>query len=314
MLEANLNAAFAKMLVSKTPWMAIPIALLAFMLMSVFGIGRAASVNMSVLPPVEALGPDGASWRVSSNRLNLLRSANVESEWDTAFTSPRGKIIDIHFGPDDALVLTNEEGAVWQTLDHGLNWQQMNKSATHAIHRIAWRDYRTALAVGPEGAISRTTDVGKTWQPVHSGVREHLFGVAFVDKNIAWAAGEKGRLLFSKDAGASWERRASGVMHTLLDVEFKNADMGFAVGYNGTLTQTLNGGWRWHGKLPGTRDLHYTDIDIDSGRLTLLTNRDSRTLISHNDGQTWQVVSDKSDTHAALSPGGSRTGADWILQ
>ena len=149
-----------------------------------------------------------------------------------------------------------------------------------------------------------TEDGGATWQRQKVPVQEHLFGLDFIDEHYGVAVGSRGTILITEDGGTTWSNRSLDDDVTLNDVRFIDHQRGWLVGEFGRIYYSNNGGRSW------VKQKSPIEVDFASGEsrsLFRLLLRDSHTLwafgmdgsiLATQNGQTWNVASPTSTSHA----------------
>lgn len=222
----------------------------------------------------------GQSWtkKIPAAGLALFVTVNIVSR-DTAFI--------VSGGP-------NANITVWETVDRGNNWQQVN--AVPNISSFCMTDSKTGYATTPLGVfktvdgwqtsqaltmpfgalfnyvkfqnkdvgfvftpssykILETGDGGITWTQATIGFK--INGLAFADTNRIVAVGETPLIAVSADGGKTWAAPSSTLVYqlTLFAVGFATPSVGFAVGIGGVILKTTDGGQTWSKYVPV-----YTDV------------------------------------------------------
>ncbi len=104
-----------------------------------------------------------------------------------------------------------DSGAIYRSLDGGMNWQQVHTSTITGFSDVAFLDDQIGVATRNDGAMLRTTDGGDTWVPASVSISGNyvLTSVLFRGDGTGFASayrpdGTEGLILSSDDAGANW--------------------------------------------------------------------------------------------------------------
>lgn len=188
-------------------------------------------------------------------------------------------------------------GAIYYTVDGGLNWTSARQGAEEGINQAAFVDSTYGWAVGLAGLLVHTTDGGNSWieqdNPATANMgMSDLLCVSFVDRYRGWTGGTGAWIMNTVDGGMNWVVQTvpptfGGDVH---GIAFVDAAKGFAVGDNGGLLQTSDGGANWNdwsantGTTQVLNSVHF--INANKGWAV----GESGTVIYTTDGgQTWNT-------------------------
>jgi len=222
------------------------------------------------------------------------------------------------------LAVSDEEspvisGRVFKTTDGGTSWQEQSSAFAGenetpvAVHFFDSNNGFTYGATG-EGttteliSIYTTEDGGENWSKVTGDSMPDLLpgegtwiysgnGSYEVLGDHIWFGSNKGRVFHSADRGKTWEVNATGLgEETVSSVAFQDARTGLALFPDlGQAAKTTNGGSNWT-KIELPQSINPTSIEYipESGGTYLITDgiySDSEMLITHDSGESWQIVS-----------------------
>ena len=136
-------------------------------------------------------------------------------------------------------VLLPDSGAIYRSIDGGLNWQQVYSDTATGFSDVAFSSTSNGVATRSDGVILRTTDGGDTWTPatVNLGVPVIMSSVTFRSDGIGFASayrtdGLSGYILISYDDGQTWYENfnTSGFNHSrrIYDLYFFDDSHGYA--------------------------------------------------------------------------------------
>ncbi|MGB3076869.1 MAG: YCF48-related protein [Chitinophagales bacterium] len=148
-----------------------------------------------------------------------------------------------------SLFFTDEEtgfvagyGAIFKTIDGGVNWQFTTASGDF-FQSVYFTNGQTGYVVGSEGTILKTTDGGTNWKHLRNGnnlLQEtwHLEQIVFRNSTEGYIIGEKGLFLKTTNAGESWEEVENAPLINLHGISLTE-DGGYLCGEGGKIYRFL---------------------------------------------------------------------------
>lgn len=208
-------------------------------------------------------------------------------------------------------------GKIYKTTDGGINWVYQSTAFTGfnqtpagiyfwnadegvAFGATCYENYNDQLA------IYTTEDGGDNWEEVTGDqMPDQLAGEGICwwsgNSNYAavgdtiWFFTSKNRIFRSTDRGRSWEAFLSDLTNAI-SIAFKDAQNGILVGiYPNGAARTTDGGESWS-SIPIPNDIRATEITYVPGTEGTYLIQDGDVmgdqdmLVSHDDGNTWEVV------------------------
>lgn len=193
------------------------------------------------------------------------------------------------------------EGAVFATKDGGRTWKRQQATLPSGyfpdgsrwiLRDVYFSDRNTGWVVG-EGMIFWTTDGGKTWRLADAKKLDYKH-IRFLDDEYGWATQREGEeFAITNDGGRRWNVSAGlpGFGAQSPYIVFLTPRYGFATLVS--LYETKNQGRKWSrrttGSIDRTQPLQYIERAMDGTLIALgLNERGVTTLVSTDDGMTWQ--------------------------
>ena len=221
----------------------------------------------------------------------------------------REALTDVHTFNENVAIAIGVGGAVYKTIDQGINWLKINSGTTSNLDAIFFLDENTGWIVGSNGIILKTSDGGNSWRLIETDLNT-LLDVYFLDANVGWVI-TSSRIYKTTNGGENWVEKFASAETTYFfeSIAFCNASNGIAVGSMGKMYRTADGGENWaimeteeavwmfdvqfttatHGWIAGLRASRISitiggmfggvSIEIDDPRYTLWETTDS--------GYTW---------------------------
>jgi photosystem II stability/assembly factor-like uncharacterized protein len=164
------------------------------------------------------------------------------------------------------------------------------------------RDHLYGLAIaqdqhvwvaGSDGKILHTDKAGSgwIWTAQKAGVETDFQAIAAWDKQRAVAVGNQGVALFTADGGANWmgaQAPKSSVANKLVRVEAQPGGLGYAVGEYNAILKSADYGRTWT-RLTAEKDVVWYGL-ATAGKKILVAGEFGRTLISADEGASWQEI------------------------
>lgn len=253
--------------------------------------------------PLHDLMTYGSSGIGLSDAGRIVRTVDGGSTWNLLSTAlPVDQ--SVGFSDDTTAFAVGKAGKMYQSIDAGLKWIQLNVPAQSDLFTVRFINSLTGFAAGNDGVLLRTSDGGQSWQNSTNQFAGAIYGLTFSDSAHGLAAGmtvdaNQGKhrlLLMTVDGGVSWfpSQTISG-NGTLNDVSFDGASF-FIVGDAGYAARSTNGGQSWTSlQLPGkpTTDFHAVSgiaIPPFSGIVSpreYVGGADGSIYVSEDHGLTW---------------------------
>lgn len=191
----------------------------------------------------------------------------VSPDTGWAELQPRGRIRELHVGPDGRVWMGSMQGEIFTADSVNGKWRLVlgpprDPDAAEdfglglpEIDRVTWLSARTAIASGYIGPASserkelvlRTTDGGARWDRVSVGEDQWVYD-AFVDRNGGvWLGGSSGALVFSGDSGRTWRTvsRPFDGSTRLHSIWMDDGRTGVVAALGNALKATDDGGRTW---------------------------------------------------------------------
>jgi photosystem II stability/assembly factor-like uncharacterized protein len=194
------------------------------------------------------------------------------------------------------------------TRDGSGGWQKRDSGTTERLLSVGLNSKGDAVAVGSFGTVIMSTDRGATWHPIAPDwgtlVKDqgdqfmpHIYAVQIDDNDTITIAGELGSILRTQDAGKSWAFLHHGdvasqkEVESLFALDIRSDGVAYAVGQNGLILRSKDGGQTWQN----------ANSNINSNLLAIHSSTDGvivatgmySMLVSKDDGQSWDIVSDQ---------------------
>jgi photosystem II stability/assembly factor-like uncharacterized protein len=142
-----------------------------------------------------------------------------------------------------------DSGAVYRTVNGGMNWQQVLADTVTGFSDVVFRDQLTGMAARNDGVIMRTLDGGDTWSPVTLPLPDDLVltTITYRPDGVCFAGafrpdGSHAYILMSGDDGATWVVNYStadnDAFRRILGLTFFDDEHGYAGNHAGMLYTT----------------------------------------------------------------------------
>ncbi|HRF64346.1 MAG TPA: hypothetical protein PK850_00185 [Ignavibacteria bacterium] len=149
---------------------------------------------------------------------------------------------------------SQDQGAIWRSVDHGENWTQV-KSELDNFSQIIENYYSGSVifAVSESNTdrkLFRSTDDGNTWTELSLPNASKVVPVSFSER---WLATEYSDIKYSDDNGDTWQTAYSTSNNPVYDIQYPQNGSGTAVAvYTGGILRSTNRGENWSIVLPET--------------------------------------------------------------
>ncbi|MBN8583936.1 MAG: hypothetical protein J0M37_02485 [Ignavibacteria bacterium] len=149
---------------------------------------------------------------------------------------------------------SQDQGAIWRSVDQGENWTQV-KSELDYFSQIIENYYSGSVIFAiSEGnydrKLFRSTDDGNTWTELSLPNPTKVVPVSFSDR---WLATETSDLKYSDNNGDTWQTAYSTSNNPVYDIQYPSNGSGTAVAvYTGGILRSTNRGENWSIVLPET--------------------------------------------------------------
>jgi photosystem II stability/assembly factor-like uncharacterized protein len=221
--------------------------------------------------------PDGQTIFAIGNAGALITN-NGGDTWSTVDLGTTENLRSIFFLNEDVGYLGMDRGIIYQTVDGGETWvdMQANLQSAGSVSNIHFVNEDLGFVAG-FNYMQVSYDGGENWLYVDGfepapGVLFQIQEIQFLNDSVGYICGDVGLMYKTTDGGATWTEQETGTTESLQDLKFINEDVGFACGFEATVIYTLDGGENW---LPMTSDdtEHFRSIDVNSQRGFISTQR-----------------------------------------
>lgn len=238
------------------------------------------------------------------------------------------KLTGVHFFDENngfayggtTLIKTNDGGENWTRFTLTNFPEEYPYTSYFSLLNSDKINESSSIVVGRDGVILKTSDKGQTWQYkslMYDGA-EIILDVDFINENIGFVVGTnetEDEVLFYKtiDAGENWTKIEANALTTVNQVNFLNENIGFVDSYN-YLFRTEDGGLNWtqienpsNNEGSGIKPVSKLKI-LNENSLIIATNHPSeisKIYISHDLGDSWELIENLHYTHDVSLIGGN---------
>jgi len=147
---------------------------------------------------------------------------------------------------------SQDQGAIWRSVDHGENWTQVNSELEYFTQIIEnYYSSSVILAISASSTdrkLFRSTDDGNTWTELSLPYPTKVVPVSFSDR---WLATEYSNLKYSDDNGDTWQTAYSTSNSLVNDIQYPPNGNGTAVAvFYGGILRSTDRGENWSIVLP----------------------------------------------------------------
>ncbi|MDH3267255.1 MAG: FG-GAP-like repeat-containing protein [Ignavibacteria bacterium] len=225
----------------------------------------------------------------------ILTNSGGTSQWVLQPAISQYKIKAVHVVSPSEVVLVDEIGQVYKSVDAGETWTATgsmppNLSPAEDIHFTTILDgWVLGQGFDPPGVLYHTTDGGDSWTAAHG------FGGGYVALDVQgtniWAANVTGRYYRSNDGGATWiQGDLPSAQHEIRDMDFFNQNIGYAVGWWGEAFRSDDGGVTWQVLPTPYENDQLTDIYLLGPDELWISTNENTCYYTANGGLGWSVL------------------------
>ncbi|MCW2926572.1 MAG: hypothetical protein JWM86_540 [Thermoleophilia bacterium] len=221
----------------------------------------------------------------------MVKTTDGGANWATLPASPGG-VIEAIDAVSDSNVFAARDGSVWESVDGGGSWTNLNVPTTNGFGPISAFDSDTTVVAGWSGSVSRRD--GGAWTSVNVSSPFAIHDLEFSTASVVWAVGEAG-VRRSVDAGATWaDVSPPGVDEALRSITTTSASVAVVAGDRGETWSTADAGATWTRLTPPTVN---SINGMDRVGNTIVTVGSSETVqYSADAGASWSAPASLGDT------------------
>jgi photosystem II stability/assembly factor-like uncharacterized protein len=213
-----------------------------------------------------ALGASSlAAPSAAGSALGLIKSTNSGLSWSIVADMDGVSVQDVAYDPTDPLkmALATQDGHVYQSIDGGDHWSEVNKPPLSNIGSIAYNPYRSgevwvASEVGA-GGICKSTDTSFTaWQDVFPG-SQGSWVIKFTSADsvyVTWA--------HSGDGGLTSQRFGPQTSSGEMSLDPTDSQIGYIGDDTYGVQKTVDGGEHWEVKSQGLSGMACYSMEVSS--------------------------------------------------
>lgn len=183
----------------------------------------------------------------------------------------------------------------WKIVDSTVGNRYWQIECADSLHCMAIARY----AFGQSSVVYATFDGGTTWKTVHqdnqSGILNALnyHALAYPTPAVCMISCDSGIVLRTEDTGKTWKRLSPSTSSNLFAITMHDADHAVMMSFPRTIWRTSNGGTSWDSlSIPTTKDISISTVYHFPPAIFMAVlasyERDSATMISHDNGKSWQ--------------------------
>lgn len=242
----------------------------------------------------ERLSVLGGNWLWSTGSTGVISaSSNAGSTWTQQFATSGAPLIDISMGDLSAGFAVGGNGAVYRTVNGGMQWQLLTSGSnpnSDLVLDVTRRGAKVWASLS-SNVVLRSEDDGANWTAVTAGLSGVSYtALDFFDATRGYAVGRRNGSIpttaWTQDGGLTWNATYWPGLYSFTDVDALSANVAVACADNG-LWRTLNGGLAWS-FLQTTPLSGFFGADfIDASRGWAVGYDVMKTV---NGGQTWSHV------------------------
>ncbi|CAN5525424.1 hypothetical protein BH10BAC5_BH10BAC5_27900 [soil metagenome] len=244
-----------------------------------------------------AKGNDGIIWKSTDCGLTWINEASeiTQEEFNDAIL-----LSNLRFGGSlmsnsaigDSILLTGKNGTIFRSLDHGLNYSQLNSGTTLDINKGFFLNSQTGWVGGgnnPSGLLLKTTNGGTNWVNQTPQASYVVNLIHFFDASTGFVLGPLVNFRKTTNGGTNWFTVASPFSTVIEQMKFVDANTGIGCGWSERIVRTTNAGTNWtQFSLGGLGNFH--DITFLNTTTGFVAGDQCRIWRTSDAGTSWTVV------------------------
>jgi photosystem II stability/assembly factor-like uncharacterized protein len=258
----------------------------------------------------------------------------------TGWQQPDSSATTANYGVDfvDSLYgyRVGRSGAVQQTTNGGVNWEDISPSVVVTMTDVAAMTRDDLIVVGGGATVRYTANAGSTWQTPLTPPTGDVVAVSMLSTTQGWIVSNSvgtGLIFNTTNSGSTWSLQHSVASTTLSDVQFLSSTVGWAVGFDGAndvILRTADGGTNWTSSSQtlgrALTSVYFIDAQngwiVGSGGTVLTTNDGGTNWVDQSNVTTQDLYGvDFVSTTKGWAVGNNGTiivssdgGASWTIQ
>jgi photosystem II stability/assembly factor-like uncharacterized protein len=185
---------------------------------------------------------------VENSNLNLLRSSNGGTSWDSLnFPSELYDYANLNFINQNTGYYTSGSvimniSVAFQTTNGGANWNKFVINSDTTISQIHFLNENTGWAGSFQGKFYKTTNAGINWTSTNLPPSAILYDIFFLNENTGWFTSSNS-VYRTTNSGQNWQT-ISGGLNNSHNIQFTDVNKGILI-TGDKLYFTANGGANW---------------------------------------------------------------------